>query len=69
MLSFWCFRTGVTDVVSEGDTGIDESIIATMFTFFRIIVVPAFCDWVVVVLTQAFRVMILHQSPTCLVLV
>lgn len=52
---FDALEQGVTDVVSEGDTGINESIIATMFTFFRIIVVLAFVIGVVVVLAQAFR--------------
>lgn len=52
---FNSLEEAVSEVVSEGETGIDESIIATLFTFFRVIVILSFVIGVVVVLAQAFR--------------
>lgn len=52
---FDSLEEGVTDVITEGDTGIDEGIVETIFTFFRIIIVLAFLVGVAAVLTQAFR--------------
>lgn len=52
---FEALEQGVTDVVSDADTGIDETIIENIFTFFRIVIVLAFLVGVSVVLTQAFR--------------
>lgn len=52
---FNSLEEALTEVVSEGDTGIDEDLVGTIFNFFRIIVILSFIIGVVVVLAQAFR--------------
>lgn len=46
---------GITEVIADANTGIDEAVIETIFVFFRIIIVLAFLIGVVVVFTQATR--------------
>ena len=52
---FDALEEAVIDVIDEGDTGIDDGIIETIFAFLRVVVILAFVVGVSVVLTQAFR--------------
>lgn len=52
---FDALEQAVNDVASEGDTGIDEGSISTIFAFFRIIIILAFLAGAAVVLTRAFQ--------------
>jgi hypothetical protein len=52
---FDSLEKSLTDVVTEADTGIDESIIKTIFVFFRVLMVLAFIIGVIIVFIQATR--------------
>jgi hypothetical protein len=52
---FDSLEKSLTDVVTQADTGIDESIIKTIFVFFRVLMVLAFIIGVIIVFIQATR--------------
>lgn len=52
---FNALEEALTSVVAESDSGIDEGIIATIFVFFRILIVLGFIIGVVAVFAQAMR--------------
>lgn len=52
---FTALEESITSIITDADIGIDESVITTIFVFFRVLIVLAFVIGVIIVFVQATR--------------